>query len=219
METKMLMCKSCDYKNVNRSNLKRHVESVHEGKRHPCSHCDYQATQLGHLKRHIKSSHEGIKYSCSHCDYQATQNNNLRLHVIRVHNDSLKKKKRFKSIENGVKAKKKPNLERKTQSTQQVLQKDKIKPKLEKNQTYQCNYCDYKGKKQTLKRHIASIHEGVKHPCHICSYKATMEVNLIRHIRIVHENFRFDCSICEYKATDKRQLKTHIQKIHIQGNK
>ena len=38
--------------------LKKHVESIHEGVRYPCKQCEYAATQAGDLKRHVESKHE-----------------------------------------------------------------------------------------------------------------------------------------------------------------
>ena len=51
-------CSQCDFKATRDSNLKIHIESVHEGIKYPCSQCDYKATQQSHLKRHIDSRHK-----------------------------------------------------------------------------------------------------------------------------------------------------------------
>ena len=45
-------------------NLKRHVESKHEGVRYPCMKCDYVTTRKNYLEAHIESIHEGVSYSC-----------------------------------------------------------------------------------------------------------------------------------------------------------
>ena len=47
----------------------------------PFDQCDYQATKKGDLKRHIESIHEGVHYTCDQCEYKATQKGDLRKHV------------------------------------------------------------------------------------------------------------------------------------------
>ena len=41
-------------------------------------------------------------------------------------------------------------------------------------------------RKSTLKTHIASIHEGIKYPCDLCTYAATQKSALKRHMRTIH---------------------------------
>ena len=38
-------CEQCDYKTVDRSNLTKHVKSVHQGIKYPCPHCDYKGSK------------------------------------------------------------------------------------------------------------------------------------------------------------------------------
>ena len=73
-------CDNCQYKGATPGNLKKHVESIHEGGCYPCDQCDYKATWKSLLKTHVKSTHEGICYTCAQCDYKATQKSNLRTH-------------------------------------------------------------------------------------------------------------------------------------------
>ena len=63
-----------------KTNLKRHKQSVHEGVKYPCNKCEYQATTKGALQRHQKSEHEGVKYSCNQCEYQAKEQDSLKRH-------------------------------------------------------------------------------------------------------------------------------------------
>ena len=51
-------CSQCDYKAKQKSDLQRHVNSVHEAQTFPCPHCKYKATRKDHLRTHIKSVHE-----------------------------------------------------------------------------------------------------------------------------------------------------------------
>lgn len=50
-------CEECDYQSPRKYNLSKHVESVHQGVRHPCNHCDYKATNRSNLKTHVRKKH------------------------------------------------------------------------------------------------------------------------------------------------------------------
>ena len=78
-------CLKCGMDFKTPQNLKRHVESIHEGIRYNCDQCDYQATQSTDIKRHKEYKHEGIKYNCEECDYKATTTGSLKLHVDSRH--------------------------------------------------------------------------------------------------------------------------------------
>ena len=51
-------CDQCEYKTKDRSNLNKHIKSVHEGKKEPCNECAYSATSKGNLKKHIAVKHK-----------------------------------------------------------------------------------------------------------------------------------------------------------------
>ena len=58
-------CQQCDYENSRSDNLRRHVETKHEGVRYPCDQCDYKATREDKLKRHKENRHENVRYLCN----------------------------------------------------------------------------------------------------------------------------------------------------------
>ena len=79
-------CDQCSYIAINKGNLTRHKESLHEGIRYNCDVCPYKATQPGNLKRHKLAKHEGIRaYNCDQCSYIATRKENLTRHKERQH--------------------------------------------------------------------------------------------------------------------------------------
>ena len=47
-------------------------------------------------------------------------------------------------------------------------------------------------KKGSLRKHIKTIHEGVKFPCEQCDYKATQKGDLLRHIKSKHQGVKFN---------------------------
>ena len=64
-------CEQCEFNASTPRNLKRHIESIHEGIRYPCDLCKYSSTTLSDLKRHKGNKHEGAKYLCDQCEYSA----------------------------------------------------------------------------------------------------------------------------------------------------
>ena len=84
-EGKRYPCDQCEYKASMASNLHKHRESIHNGKKYPCESCDYKATDPSSLSRHKKQSHSGKIYSCKSCDYQATRKIHLVKHRSKTH--------------------------------------------------------------------------------------------------------------------------------------
>ena len=57
---KSFMCEICESHFKQRSNLNRHISSVHEGnKAFKCKICDYSCSEKSDLKIHVASAHEG----------------------------------------------------------------------------------------------------------------------------------------------------------------
>ena len=80
-------CDQCNYKATDRSNIRRHIKSVHDRVKYPCNQCSYKATVPGSLQQHIKSIHEGIKYPCDECNYKASYPSQLLRHVKSIHEE------------------------------------------------------------------------------------------------------------------------------------
>ena len=80
---------------------------------------------------------------------------------------------------------------------------------------FECDQCESKFlRKDHLKRHIQSKHEGVRYACNQCDYQASYNCDLRRHIQSKHEGVRYACDQCEYQATQQDSLKMHIQSQH-----
>ena len=61
----------CEHKAKQKSDLLRHVQSLHEAVTYSCEHCDYKAKQKSDLLRHEESLHEAVTYTCEHFDHKA----------------------------------------------------------------------------------------------------------------------------------------------------
>ena len=53
--------------------------------RYPCSQCEYAATTASNLKSHVDSIHEEVRYPCPQCEFAATTASNLNRHIEYKH--------------------------------------------------------------------------------------------------------------------------------------
>jgi len=78
-----------------------------------------------------------------------------------------------------------------------------------------CDLCNYEtSKRENLKFHIRSVHEGVRYTCEHCGYQAMRQENLRAHIRDLHENLTFFCNKCQFQTNRKRKIHEHIRGTH-----
>mgnify|MGYP003349339387 CR=1 FL=1 len=60
-------CDHCDKTFVDKSQLKIHVENVHEGVKHTCKKCGKSFTLKSNLSRHLSVNHGDLKIECEYC--------------------------------------------------------------------------------------------------------------------------------------------------------
>ena len=72
------------------------------------------------------------------------------------------------------------------------------------------------GTQKTLRRHIKSIHEGIKpYQCSMCDAKYAVKSYLNEHMISVHESKRpYECAFCESKFKIQKNLNRHIREVH-----
>merc|ERR1719342_2054913 len=143
LDLKTFKCIQCNYKAKQKSLLKRHVKTQHEGIKYPCQLCDHQATTTDSLQQHIKSIHQGVNYQCQLCDYKVNSPSNLRKHVQSKHEGV-----NYQCQICVYKASDQSNLKKHV-----LAQHEGIK--------YCCKQCDYQTNyRHLLKNHITSKHES-----------------------------------------------------------
>ena len=65
-------------------------------------------------------------------------------------------------------------------------------------------------KKDSLKKHILFVHEGIKYPCNQWYYKARYKNHLKTHKGAIHEGVKYLCEECNYKGTQKTSHKNSL---------
>ena len=79
------------------SDLKRHVSTVHDGKKFNCESCGATYTALRGLKSHIEAEHgennhvpvtrvKNITFKCKNCDLSFSKKINYNTHINSAHN-------------------------------------------------------------------------------------------------------------------------------------
>ena len=218
---KLFKCEICEHKTGRKSDLKKHVESVHEEKKFNCNICDYKTTRNYNLKKHIESVHEGIKpFKCNNCDFEFAEKGKLKKHIESVHERIKPYKCNICEFETATNSDLKRHI-------------DSVHIKIKR---FECSICDFKTAENfQLKTHIESVHEGMKpFKCTICDFRCARKCNLNKHIKSVHEGIKpglkynyfdfetgeaifvkpFKCHICNYDTVNKTHLKRHVDTVH-----
>ena len=76
-----VVCKSCNFTATDSSNLKRHIQTVHERSRYSCQYCDKMFTAKNMMKSHIDYKHLQIKHSCEECGKVFTSKTGYSKHI------------------------------------------------------------------------------------------------------------------------------------------
>ena len=99
-------------------------------------------------------------------------------------------------------------------STQQIS--NETKPNMfERKGYFMCRDCEAKFKgPDGLKRHIDSIHNGVRYGCEKCGNQYSQMSSLSAHQRRAHEGLRFACDRCDSTYSGKGALRQHQQSKH-----
>ena len=74
-------CDFCHFKHVSKTNLKKHLASVHNLKSYKCSECDFDSKTLKEITNHIKNDHPDFRYQCQNCPSSYTNVAALNRHL------------------------------------------------------------------------------------------------------------------------------------------
>ena len=159
------LCDKCDYKAATKGVLIQHIETVHEGIRYQCDQCEYKARTKGGLKKHLVNLHSGIKLHCDQCNYQTADQRALDAHIRFVHEGIG-----FTCDYCGLKT-----------ATEWKLKRH-IKTHEQRERTEKCPKCDKEFyTKETLRKHVISVHGIKPFYCEVCGTKSSRLSNLNAH--------------------------------------
>ena len=80
---------------------------------------------------------------------------------------------------------------------------------------FNCDKCEGQFKsKSHLKRHIQSMHEGIKYACNQCDLKFSQKCSLYPHIKSKHEGVKYVCNQCDQQFTQQSNLSRHVKLMH-----
>lgn len=89
-------CSICDYAAKTKLEVRRHIQSDHEGRKRTCSDCDFQCPfkSRSTMVKHMESVHgilDNSIHKCDYCDYTTTQSlQNLADHINAKHAKAIK---------------------------------------------------------------------------------------------------------------------------------
>ena len=164
-------CDHCDFQTETKNAFISHVASLHGETCYPCDYCNFKSRNKTTIKRHVQSVHEGVRYPCLYCDYQATHKCNLKTHIESKHADIF----------------------------------------------FYCEDCNFKSDEVAAFKAHVECHGYFCCPWDECYFKTANKTTIKRHVQSVHEGVRYPCTYCNYQATHKCNLKTHIQSVHGQS--
>ena len=196
-KSRSFKCKICHTSFEVKTNLKKHITVVHEGRKlTKCSICDATFKSKHNLKRHIDAVHEEKKpFKCNLCEFNGVTNKGLHSHKTTAH------LKPFKCESCWVRFGREIYLKRHI-----TIVHDEKRP-------FKCIVCDAKFKlKQCLKRHTDAVHEGKKpYKCNFCEFYSASKQGIHDHEMRVHSKKQpFKCNVCDNSFSLKGQLKSHM---------
>ena len=86
-EGQKTQCPTCQALFSRKTDLKRHIETVHEGKRTHCHLCSASFSRKTDLKRHVETVHEGKRTLCPNCSASFSRKTGLKQNIDLVHEE------------------------------------------------------------------------------------------------------------------------------------
>ena len=140
-----------------------------------------------------------LAFVCDECGKEYKTKSHLKRHIQIVHH-----KIRVKCDKCDFKATDKTTVERHS-----LVVHENVKTR------YTCTICSHHVyTSSALKKHNASVHEGVRYPCNLCQYKAVEKNSLRTHMIAIHTETKFKCDQCNLQTNFKSNLITHKKYMH-----
>ena len=82
---KEYVCDTCGQPFGMKKSLKRHIETIHEGRKYYCDFCNKQFNFKSALYRHLHQHKETLNLKCEHCSKNFIRKESLKSHIKLVH--------------------------------------------------------------------------------------------------------------------------------------
>ena len=207
--------------------LKYHISSVHDEKKHQCNICDYKTKDKSNLTKHIKSVHidfatvhDEKMHQCSICHYKTTDKSNLTKHIKSVH----KEQEHIPAIQD-IKQEFASNDDKKSFSKlpyPEPANANSVLPKfVSENYGFDDKYeVNNQSKQLWSKPAVKGYFEGkntiqTKTHCFYCEATFKTIADLTEHCMLSHVGKKcFYCSICYSVFPQRQNLDTHLEQLH-----
>ncbi|XP_067676881.1 myoneurin-like [Haliotis asinina] len=227
-KTGKLKCPGCSATFETSDDLQNHIETSSEHNAFRCTQCGVAYIRKSNLTRHMRTVHSNAFHlKCRSCNIVTKTERELRNHCLEVHNNSSPFECEEEGC--NYRTYKYDFLRRHKQihSEQRDYVCDKCGKTFSQQagllshhrtcyhlQEYLCDVCGQAfNHYQSMKSHRRSIHYGERpFMCTDCGTRFSDHRNLKRHRRI-HENaFPYSCQICGQKYRHSNSLKAHMKK-------
>ena len=200
----LLPCNQCDFRCARKDQLNDHTNVTHDGEVFNCNQCGNISNTKRGLRLHI-SRHSMKLFECDKCDYKCAEGSSFKKHIKTLHNGpSLKQENRTEKIVDTLycgqcdrRFKTKAVLNRHAQTAHNKIG------------CRECNYFAYS--ERAMQNHDRRIHKGVsyKHRCSQCSFDTKKKDKLKKHIGSLHEGEHTFCFKCEKNFKSEPSLSKH----------
>ena len=224
-------CDECGKSHLSKIQLKKHKKYVHGEKNFHCTTCTKSFQKSKHLMHHVMSVHDGVRpHKCDFCEKAFLKEKSLQNHTKIFHTDQKDHschlcEKKFaleRSLKIHIKEVHSGNvyiceLCSSTFTTTTGLKYHvKISHEGCKVDMVICTECGKSIRKQSIKRHMRTVHEGIRdYKCDSCEKSYTEKITLLRHKQNVHEGKKnYTCDSCGMCFTVATSLKRHVLRVH-----
>jgi KRAB domain-containing zinc finger protein len=193
-------CDLCDYEAFEKSMVKKHKSSVHDGKRYKCDLCDYSTKEKNRIPVHKRTIHNNEYFECEQCDAKFAKRSTLK-----YHNEANHGGQQFMCSECPTVLSHILKLKTHVKNYHGEIDPNGIP----------CDQCDYVGKrKSNLWRHRQLKHNFTLNKCNDCDYTTKYKRLLEEHTNLKHKGLGYECDVCGIKKSRKLDLDEHMQKKH-----
>ena len=232
MESKiesLLTCDVCSLKFEDRSTLKNHMETLHDGKKYECNKCGEGFQNNHDLNNHMFAKHDLKRMICQHSEIEFSRTNDPKRHMSKDHEQNDKKQKLLHKLNHlkTILGQQKANI---FQDIVELKQREfRTKYNCRCKGFCQINHSRYSWVKQKSDSIIELLRKTVdnskydnndfsEHPkerssdliCLHCNSILKDRPSLRSHINVHHEsNLPMECEQCNQLITNKSNITTH----------